>query len=87
MQKIFTREVRFKNDDGFDYSDWEKEGDKYSIDIMPKEGGTLKISVMNPETQQYQIRALYNISEPTAAENKTIQKAIQAEAKKKKSKP
>lgn len=78
----------FVNDNTmYDYSDWEKEGDEYSIDIMPKEGGTLKISVMNPETQQYQIRALYNISEPTAAENKTIQKAIQAEAKKKKSKP
>ena len=51
-------------------SQWQKEGSKYWIDIMPAEGGTLKLSVQN--SGLYYTFVEYNITIPTVQEQQKI---------------
>ena len=50
---------------------WQNDGDLYWIDILPGEGGTLKLSVAE-ENKQYYTFVEYTITTPTKEESKQI---------------
>ena len=52
-------------------NEWIQSGDRYSIDLLPEEGGELHISVRNSEGR-YSWLASYHVSTPTADEEEYI---------------
>ena len=52
-------------------NEWIQSGDRYSIDLLPEEGGELHISVRNSEGS-YSRLASYHVSTPTADEEEYI---------------
>lgn len=52
-------------------NEWKQSGNRYSIDLIPEEGGQLDISI-KVDDNSYSTIAKYNISYPTAEEKKYI---------------
>ena len=61
-------------------SEWERKGDKYSIDIMPGEGGNLAIVIMLNAYSMMDI-VQYDVADPTEDEQKAIQQQKQSQLK------
>lgn len=59
------------NNHWFYANQWKKVGTRYSIDIFPAEGGTLRIMMQKPNQQFYPL-AEYSVTEPTEAEKQVI---------------
>lgn len=68
------------NDTWYMSNTWKQSGNRYTIDVMPKEGGVLMVAIKN-QKGSYNTIAEYTVSEPTAMEMQIIQQHISNELK------
>ena len=59
---------------------WTQSGNRYTIDVMPQEGGVLMVAIKN-QKGSYNTIAEYTVSEPTTNEMQIIQQHILNELK------